>query len=243
ESRIARPNEHYEFCGSVCPNTCFDEVDVNKLDYDCCKEGCFCNKGLVRRPDGKCVLREECPLPSGNEKAHGCPEHEHWNLCEAHCQKNCTNYKETLPCTKQCEAGCVCDRGYVRGLNGKCILKEKCPMETARTDRKRACPPREHISRCMGHCQMTCESYLKPKPCPRKCQKGCVCDGGLVRGPRGRCIMPSKCPAKSDTEETVYNSFCPDNPNGCLEYCKSRGAKHGQCQGYQRAECICINRS
>ncbi|GFQ65780.1 zonadhesin [Trichonephila clavata] len=201
EDKKCPKNSKYVECGAypLCQKTC---ENYDKL-IPCpavCVPGCVCEEGFVKGPDGECIPIHECPHKS---EAHGCPEHEHWNLCEAHCQKNCTNYKQTLPCNKRCVAGCVCDRGYVRGLNGKCILKEKCPMETERTDTKRACPPREHISRCMGHCQKTCESYLKPKPCPRKCQKGCVCDGGLVRGPRGRCIMPSKCPAILDMEETV----------------------------------------
>ncbi|PRD21389.1 UNVERIFIED_CONTAM: hypothetical protein NCL1_51860 [Trichonephila clavipes] len=93
-----------------------------------------------------------------------------------------------------CVPGCICDEGHVRGPNGKCIPKGQCPRGSERKYKKRSCPPGEHISVCMSHCQKTCDNYEKPTPCPRKCKKGCVCDGGLVRGPRGKCIMPSKCP-------------------------------------------------
>ncbi|GFQ88599.1 zonadhesin, partial [Trichonephila clavata] len=127
-----------------------------------------------------------------------CPEHEHWVLCEAHCQKNCTNYKQNLPCNKRCVAGCVCDRGYVRGINGKCILEEKCPMETEK------CPEHEHWDRCLAHCQRNCSNYDKHIPCTMACFPGCVCDEGHVRGPNGKCILKEKCPKEPD-------SNCPKN--------------------------------
>ncbi|GFQ99650.1 zonadhesin, partial [Trichonephila clavata] len=145
-----------------------------------------------------------------------CPEHEHWVLCEAHCQKNCTNYKQNLPCDKRCVGGCVCDRGYVRGLNGKCILEEKCPMETEK------CPEHEHWDRCLAHCQRNCSNYDKHIPCTMACFPGCVCDEGHVRGPNGKCILKEKCPKEPDTN-------CPKN------------SKYDKCGAYPSCQKTCEN--
>ncbi|GFQ65781.1 zonadhesin [Trichonephila clavata] len=142
----------FDHCGAhpLCQKNC-QNYNENFPCPAICMPGCICEDGYVEGPNKECIKKEECrhysegwdsifeteepPVNEDNEfesDAHRCPEHEHWVLCEAHCQKNCTNYKQNLPCNKRCVAGCVCDRGYVRGLNGKCILEEKCPMETGK---------------------------------------------------------------------------------------------------------------
>lgn len=53
--------EHYNECGTACPLTCKNVNSPPQLCTDQCVPGCFCNKGLVRRDDGKCVKPAECP--------------------------------------------------------------------------------------------------------------------------------------------------------------------------------------
>ncbi|GFY53482.1 hypothetical protein TNIN_220713 [Trichonephila inaurata madagascariensis] len=204
DHKCTKENTKYTECGAYpfCQKTCENHDRIIPCP-PICLPGCVCKDGFVKNSEGECIAIDKCPPKS--EGPEQCREHEHWDKCLAHCQKNCTNYNKIVPCAKICRAGCICDEGHVRGPNGKCIPVGKCPRLTERKNRKRSCPPREHISLCMGHCQKTCDNYKKPTPCPRKCEKGCVCDGGLVRGPIGKCIMPSKCPAKLAQEENIYN--------------------------------------
>ncbi|GFQ65783.1 zonadhesin [Trichonephila clavata] len=210
----------FDHCGAhpLCQKNC-QNYNENFPCPAICMPGCICEDGYVEGPNKECIKKEECrhysegwdsifeteepPVNEDNEfesDALKCPEHEHWVLCEAHCQKNCTNYKQNLPCNKRCVGGCVCDRGYVRGLNGKCILEEKCPMETEK------CPEHEHWDRCLAHCQRNCSNYDKHIPCTMACFPGCVCDEGHVRGPNGKCILKEKCPKEPDTN-------CPKTQN------------------------------
>ncbi|GFQ65784.1 uncharacterized protein TNCT_640574 [Trichonephila clavata] len=219
-SERCREHSKFDHCGAhpSCQKNC-QNYNENFPCPAICVPGCICEDGYVEGPNKECIKKEECrhysegwdsifeteepPVNEDNEfesDALKCPEHEHWVLCEAHCQKNCTNYKQNLPCNKRCVGGCVCDRGYVRGLNGKCILEEKCPMETEK------CPEHEHWDRCLAHCQRNCSNYDKHIPCTMACFPGCVCDEGHVRGPNGKCILKEKCPKEPDTN-------CPKTQN------------------------------
>lgn len=71
------------------------------------------------------ILLILCPHISDLAKL--CPPKEHLSDCEAHCQKNCTNFNKPFACPAVCVKGCVCDEGLVRAANGKCILPKQCP--------------------------------------------------------------------------------------------------------------------
>ncbi|GFU02741.1 hypothetical protein NPIL_587541, partial [Nephila pilipes] len=56
-----------------------------------------------------------------------CPELERWDQCTAHCQENCSNYYQHIPCPLICVSGCICEEGFVRERDGgKCIPIDKC---------------------------------------------------------------------------------------------------------------------
>ncbi|KAF8774025.1 Kunitz-type serine protease inhibitor 6 like protein [Argiope bruennichi] len=69
-----------------------------------------------------------CGWPVGSEKDDkSCPENEHTSLCGAACQRNCQNYKDWFfPCPLICRPGCVCNKGFVRNSEGKCIPSAEC---------------------------------------------------------------------------------------------------------------------
>ncbi|GBM18240.1 hypothetical protein AVEN_39007-1 [Araneus ventricosus] len=118
-------NEHYKRCGTLCPLTCFE---THPCPSNCCVEGCFCNKGLVRGPAGNCIEPEDCPLDSKDEKdKRRCPPREHFTKCHKNCEKTCSDYMKPKPCPRSCKKGCVCDGGLVRNKEGKCVPRDQCP--------------------------------------------------------------------------------------------------------------------
>jgi len=53
-------HEHYEDCGTACPETCDDHGEL-KVCTEQCASGCFCNEGYVKADNGTCILRWDCP--------------------------------------------------------------------------------------------------------------------------------------------------------------------------------------
>lgn len=55
-------NQHYEVCGvNGCENTCA-QPDLESVCRNIrCQEGCYCDEGYIRAPNGECVLPENCP--------------------------------------------------------------------------------------------------------------------------------------------------------------------------------------
>ncbi|CAL1294560.1 unnamed protein product [Larinioides sclopetarius] len=56
----------------------------------------------------------------GNDEVH--------TQCEAHCQKNCTNWDKPLFCPHLCKPGCVCKSGLVRDERGACVSPHECKV-------------------------------------------------------------------------------------------------------------------
>ncbi|CAL1297732.1 unnamed protein product [Larinioides sclopetarius] len=132
-------NEHYKRCGTVCPHTCFE---TRPCPSNCCVEGCFCNKGLVRDTTGICVKPEVCPLDSIDEKGkRRCPPREHFSRCHKNCEKTCTDYMKPKPCPRSCKRGCICDGGLVRNKEGRCVPRDQCQKKLrAEDDDSHGCP-------------------------------------------------------------------------------------------------------
>ncbi|XP_071325188.1 IgGFc-binding protein [Trachinotus anak] len=60
------PNSHYKTCGSACPPSCeFNDTVCNKM----CVQGCFCNPGFIRSPEG-CVHPHQCGCTDSRGKYH-----------------------------------------------------------------------------------------------------------------------------------------------------------------------------
>ncbi|GBL77953.1 Papilin, partial [Araneus ventricosus] len=77
-------------------------------------------------------LAFRCGWPMGTALSgdNPCPENEHLSLSGAACQRNCKNYKDWIvPCPLIWRRGCICDKGYVRNSEGKCIPTDECETD------------------------------------------------------------------------------------------------------------------
>ncbi|GFU34267.1 zonadhesin [Nephila pilipes] len=215
-----RPYEHWDKCSAHCQKNCSNH-DKEIICPQVCAPGCVCDEGYVRERDGgKCILEEECQKSGA---APSCPENEHWEICDAHCQKNCSNYKQPFRCELKCKSGCVCDKAYVRERDeGNCIPEEKCPKSGDK------CPKHSHYDECKGYpsCQKDCKSDEKGIVCPSICAPGCICDDGYVKGPKGECILKENCPklqgeAKDECPKYEHFDRCTANcQKNCSNYYK-----------------------
>ena len=189
-------HDHYEKCGTACPDTCDNIGDgYNETSRPCtknCVAGCFCDKGFRRDDSGKCIKTEDCPCQE-------CGDHEHYTDCGTACPDTCDNYKgPNRPCITLCVAGCFCDEGYVRNDSGKCVKPDECPCHE--------CGDNEHYTDCGTACPDTCDNYKDTdRMCTEQCVAGCFCDEGYVRNDSGKCIEPDECPCDvcGDHEELV----------------------------------------
>jgi Trypsin Inhibitor like cysteine rich domain len=76
----------------------------------------------VRNSDNVCIPKKSCP-------SNGCNEGEVWNDCGSvdNCEASCKNPDlNDVVCAEVCIAKCVCQEGYVRDANWKCVSKDSC---------------------------------------------------------------------------------------------------------------------
>lgn len=67
---VCPSNERFSECGSPCEASC--ETDLAALScIAACKAGCFCEKGLVRDANGRCIPKAECTLSRFAYGSHG----------------------------------------------------------------------------------------------------------------------------------------------------------------------------
>ncbi|KAG8198783.1 hypothetical protein JTE90_007093 [Oedothorax gibbosus] len=232
------PNEEYSRCSAHCQRDCSNWADEDFKCTDNCVPGCVCKEGSVRGPGGRCIFPRQCPprvqeveeIPV--EATFTCPTNEHFTRCDAYCQKNCSNYDKDIPCRKICMWGCICDEGYTRGPDKKCIKIEECeePETQAIPEASLACPKNEVFSDCEAHCQKNCTNYKKPFACPKICVKGCVCDKGLVRGQDGKCVVPKKCPGKDICPRGEHYDQCKANcQSNCTNWDRGFDCERNRC--------------
>ncbi|KAG8198793.1 hypothetical protein JTE90_007097 [Oedothorax gibbosus] len=125
---------------------------------------------LVSSPDESPVTQE---LESGQQLpvTRRCPAMERLSKCNAHCQRNCTNFAQPIACSTICVEGCVCGRGLVRAMDGQCVLPSKCPDFPDKMMSNGGCPDVEKCTefcirtrgldhgRCIGTDDMDCSCY------------------------------------------------------------------------------------
>jgi hypothetical protein len=201
-------NEHYTDCGSGCGDlTCFMQSYAAVLCPDVCTPGCFCDDGYVRNAENVCVLPTTCPN-------NGCKDNEIWNECGPvdSCEATCKNPDLIdVICPDVCVAKCVCQEGYVRDANYKCVPRDSCSAgkQLLNSQRKRStffgvvavqCGENEVYSTCGSGCgDLSCQQPdSKNLVCPAVCRVGCFCAEGYVRDANGKCVTPDQC-TKSTT--------------------------------------------
>nr|XP_029734331.1 cysteine-rich venom protein 6-like [Aedes albopictus] len=55
---------------------------------------------------------------------------EEYRICGSMCERSCANLNDCDLCPAVCVPGCFCKDGYVRDLDGACILPCDCPPVT-----------------------------------------------------------------------------------------------------------------
>ncbi|GFY23123.1 integrase catalytic domain-containing protein [Trichonephila clavipes] len=146
-----------------------------------------------------------------------CPTNERWDYCSAHCQKNCSQFNDDIPCTGKCTSGCVCKDGYVRGPEGKCILPYECKNKSESNQELISvtidCNDKAYYDLCPTTCPRNCDNFrtTKKKCFPFICLPACVCKDEYVRGPNGKCIKSHDCPKENGEEYSPSESHCEGN--------------------------------
>ncbi|CAL2042703.1 unnamed protein product [Caenorhabditis brenneri] len=151
---------------------------------------------LVAAVSAQGIVGPGVPVCNGNETFTTCQK------CDAYC----TNL--TYTCQEECSVGCLCNPGYVRDLQNKCIKIEDCPATVQ-------CGANEELNLCYNTCEEEkCFSNIPADLCPKLevCTIGCSCRGGFVRDPSGKCVKPAQC----DTNTT---NPCDSEKCGCGEEC------------------------
>ncbi|XP_063962432.1 zonadhesin-like isoform X2 [Lytechinus pictus] len=193
-------NEVFSNCDSICRRTC-ENKNLNLACKAPCSPGCVCDeaRGFIRdrNENGQCILESQCPPVCGENESPG---------CEA-CQKTCENKNQKLPCPLNCEESCVCDDGYVRDGNGRCVLEAECPDPD--------CGENESYTSCGSACPKTCENKDEEQFCITLCVEGCFCDDGFLRDENGRCVLESECPSTNCGENESYTSCGSACPKTC----------------------------
>lgn len=180
--------------------------------------GCFCKDGYYRNKNLQCVLPEECDpelLPAGDEEEVPseppveCPMNEIYDNCSSRCLEMCSNREDPIGCPINCDKGCFCRGSRLRNDFGLCVPIDEC--EVLSPDRpKPVCPEGEIFMECGNRCQELCpntkQMFEMALDCDR-CESGCFCSPGLLRGKSGACIAPKHCDRKNIIASVVSSIF------------------------------------
>ncbi|GBO42387.1 hypothetical protein AVEN_105667-1, partial [Araneus ventricosus] len=120
-------DEKYYDCAPSCGGTC-DTYNMTAVILCLpCGPGCWCNEGLVKNNEGKCVPPEQCDVPKGPNKLCGVNEI-YYDECAPSCKGTCDTHDKNVDCP-ECTPGCWCKKGYLKNQYGKCIPKRKCNIK------------------------------------------------------------------------------------------------------------------
>ncbi|KAG8183312.1 hypothetical protein JTE90_002804 [Oedothorax gibbosus] len=239
-------NEKYYSCVPTCRDTCDNYDDKHAICTLICRPGCACKEGYVKNKQGKCVKPSQCPEPTKPTKPphHTCGKNEKYYNCVPTCKDTCENYDDEHPiCPLFCRAGCACIEGYVKNKQGKCVKPSQCQEPTKPTKPSTHCGPDEvYYDDCAPSCGGTCDTYGGGiRHCPL-CRPGCWCKKGYVKNKEGKCIKPSKCPAKPTKPPThtcgadeKYYKCVPT----CRDTCENYDDDYALCPEYCRPGCAC----
>ncbi|XP_070494605.1 zonadhesin-like [Chironomus tepperi] len=173
-------HESYTDCGdSPCQATC-ENPNLPMMCKAACRPGCGCDEGYVRDADRNCVKLKECP------QTLKCEEHEVYEACSTLCGEPSCDRSEALYCGLGCQPRCLCEEGYVRNAEHKCIKVDHCPKRCKKFEIFSDCAPEA--------CKKTCDTLNTA--CRAPCVPGCKCPEGQVYldDNRDACVAPEECP-------------------------------------------------
>ncbi|KAG7309634.1 hypothetical protein JYU34_004112 [Plutella xylostella] len=103
-------------------------------------------------------------------------------------QRTCENRASTKKCSCERITGCICNQGYLRTNDGRCVLPESCPVPV--------CGLNEEPSDCIKICAKTCKTRFRSdgRVCRNDvCKQGCKCIEGYLRHDNGSCVPTYEC--------------------------------------------------
>nr|UPQ64758.1 zonadhesin-like protein 2 [Plectrocnemia conspersa] len=199
-------NQVYNLCPSNCPPEATCASYLSGIVVDCaqpietvCIPRCECAPGYVRDTEnGECVEPEQCSCSDPNAELVSCPNPCPGGTCES---------PEFFPCRRACMIrGCQCKKGYVKDVNGNCILLEQ----------SKPCGDNE-VYKCGSVCPATCDN--RNPACTKQCVYGCFCKEGYILN-NGVCILIEDCPSECPADE-IYMECGTACPATCENYGKS----------------------
>ena len=110
-------------CGTACEPTCGEQPP---FCIEMCIAKCVCIEGFILDSNSNCILPTECPPAVPNTTCTK-PNTE-FTECGKACEPSCAN-PHPRKCPMVCIPGCKCKAGYLRDVNGNCILPKKCPRK------------------------------------------------------------------------------------------------------------------
>ncbi len=177
-----RTNEVFNPCGSACPDTCASRLQSCTKQ---CVPGCVCQNGFIRlnnQSNSPCIPESEC----NNSLCYD--SNAEYTECGSTCPQTCDDERNPIRkfkiCSRTCQPGCFCKKGFVLEKNSKCIRPEYC------------CQSIKGVYKTCGlACPQTCTSK-KDVSCLLPCVSGCFCDNNFIRKNNiinSSCILKSKC--------------------------------------------------
>lgn len=144
------------------------------------------------------------PQPTGQ-----CGLYSEYRKCGSLCAPTCEHPKPR-PCPLVCSEGCFCVDGYLKSANGSCVRPEHCEKvppqipvqipnaqmavaQQQQNEKPKECGANEEYRTCGPFCQPTCHKPHFPMFCSLRCNQGCFCKEGYIRGENGACIPISEC--------------------------------------------------
>ncbi|XP_045767765.1 zonadhesin-like [Maniola jurtina] len=237
-------NETYAACLIGCPtNNCprDDSLAIPQcLPQFPCPGGCACqsNYRRISSEDRRCILASDCPPIKCTE------ENTEYNSCPSACFSEACGSLQLEPkiCNtlvpNVCRPRCVCQRDYRRDSSGKCIRKEKCPLQ---------CGENEEPTNCGDiFLQATTDVVSENRI---RCIPGCKCIAGYERDSSGACVQSeykrdSRC-VQTTVECTGANEYMNPCPSACFgDACGELDEETAACntlvEHVCRARCMCI---
>ncbi|XP_052738622.1 zonadhesin-like [Bicyclus anynana] len=236
-------NEVYDTCIAQCPPRTCDSIGTTvkcppplKPGDKRCEAGCRCADNYYRNDDNVCVPKSECQTCPQNERPVPC--------IQARCERRkCCDLLEPVVCVDVkpmiCTKGCLCEDGYLRSEDGKCIPVDQCPEAQCENNEVfDLCPPT-----CPGEdCGVDPTLVLcppNPQPGDPSCQPRCRCCGGYSRDEEGQCIPSDECPPVCEANEVYDTCIAQCPPRTCDSIGKSIKCPPPLKPGDKRCEAGC----
>jgi hypothetical protein len=217
-----RKHEISAECGVAC--TCTNFLLFGLCPKTCARSGmhCFCEPGYLRSINGDCISIDMCNATSNVAKKCSKPN-EIYDFCSANCQTTCEDLTDlaksntsepgaihSCSASPLCVPGCICDNGFARDFEGKCVKADKCKEFKAGTMPKFGACDFTECPKCRK-CQVN--ELGSPVCVPTDDSSCCSADWPAAKCSQDPC-KGAKCPMSKTAK-------CQRNPSCGLSKCSA----------------------